>query len=199
MANPWIPLAQIYMRQGINIGGFIYRQYTTDGTWDLHLHEGGGIISLHNRAMAQTFYVSTANVDSCDGFPDASKASTDATIAQVAGPLPNGVMARSGAAAGLVPNQVRHEVAAPAVVTIDGPEELLPVNKMTDEQRAAKNAHLAPVSPEGDPNAESPQPAKSPSAYKSLSVPAPAKRRPGRPRKVVMVDPPTDAAPSTNA
>lgn len=174
MSANWIPLYQIYMRNGINIAGFAYRLYTANTTWELHLHAGGGIVSLRNRDMRQTFYTSTTNVESCDGMPEISSGASDpaTTPQRISQPSP-----------GLVPNQERIQVDAqpivaanPATMLEDAPPTTITTTVISKAQQDAKAAHFAPVETKPDEAAN---------AYKSLNVPKPAKRRPGRPRKVI--------------
>lgn len=176
-----IPLAMLYMRNGINVGGFQLRIYQYSPTWHIHLHLMGGVVSLRNNDQKVTYWIPLSNVECSEGFANEVSSSFDAS------PVPSSHKpVLSGA---LIPNQTAHkipEVPVSAQLTaID-----LGSTEPSAKEKAAKLAHM------GHPAEATVQEQIAQETTKlinehvahdhsdDISPPAPVKKKRGRPRKV---------------
>lgn len=169
--NFTIELEAVYVKGGINIGGYALRNYSTGAMWSIHLHQNGGIVRIYSKAEQRPYYVPVSSVEACDGFAEEGPVSSSVSSSEQERPTLRAVPPMGE----LVANQARHHVEEAPVVAVNSAQDL---GESDDAAKRAKSAHFRPV----DPQDEAPKPA---AQFGSLSVPKPAKRKPGRPRKVL--------------
>ncbi len=172
-----IPVREIAMKNGINVGGFQYRTYQNGPQWDLYLHPVGGFVSLTLKETGATFYVSLSQVDCVEGYA-ASGVST-ASPQRAPAPSRSAVETRFlNEFQGLVSNQNRVEVPTDPVRQIDHATDL---GEPSEKDKRDKDAHFGTTKKEGDHLL--------PGEYIEELHPAPVKKKRGRPRKIRATEP----------
>lgn len=171
-----IPIKEIAMKTGINVGGYQYKTYQTGPVWQLYLHPIGGYVQLRHNDTATTYYVSLSLTEAVEGYAEPQSNAPSNGVDAVSTFLPE--------SQGLVSNQNRVSVAEPQVTASQTAFDL---GGPSEADKRAKDAHFGI-----DRETNEATPVSSGETRLDHSLPSeqiaelapPVKKKRGRPRKV---------------